>query len=100
MADTMRLWGRIIKNHRIAKSLTVNVEDGDVQEALRSICRQLDIPYPLFLPKHEREFENFARTAFTKDHFMEPIAFVRFEIELLQSDEKKKHLPRNPLSEA
>ena len=96
-----RLWGRIIRNHRIDKSETVEIEDGDIESAFLEICRRFDVQRPLQLPKHNREFEKFGRTSYTKEHFTEPIAFQKLEIELLTPDgEKKSGGPRTPLMDA
>lgn len=96
-----RLWGRIIKNHRIDKSETVEIEDGDIESAFLEICRRFDVQRPLQLPKHNREFEKFGRTFYAKEHFTEPIAFQKLEIELLMPDgERKSGGPRTPLMDA
>ena len=52
-----RLWGRIIKHHRIHKQETVEIEGEDIEEAFLEICRRFDVQRPLQLPKHNREFE-------------------------------------------
>lgn len=98
--EQIRLWGRVIRHHRIDKSIIVPVEGEDVMEALREICRQLDLQFPVLLPKHEREFSDFSRTSFLPEHFMESVSFQRLEIELLQPEEKKKVRAKNPLQEA
>ena len=96
-----RLWGRIIRNHRIEKSETVEIEDGDIEGAFLEICRRFDVQRPLQLPKHNRAFEKFGRTFYAKEHFTEPIAFQKLEIELLTPDsEKKSGGPRTPLMDA
>ena len=56
---------------------------------------------PLQLPKHNREWEKFGRTFYTKEHFTEPIDFDKLEVELLTPDGEKKHSgPRTPLMDA
>ena len=96
-----RLWGRIIRNHRIEKSETVEIEDGDIEGAFLEICRRFDVQRPLQLPKHNREFDKFGRTFYAKEHFTEPIAFQKLEIELLTPDgERKSGGPRTPLMDA
>jgi hypothetical protein len=37
---------------------------GEEHEALIALCRESDLPVPMWLEKHEREFERFRRTAF------------------------------------
>ena len=78
-----RLWARIIVKHRIARQMTAPCVFENPQEALTEICRELDIPCPLWLNKHEREFEDFRHTAFLPEHFMEEVPFQKLEIEFL-----------------
>lgn len=100
--NEFRLWGRIIRNHRIAASETVPIEDGDVEAALLEICRRFDIQRPLQLPKHVRDMEQFGRTFYSKEHFTEAVSFQRLEVELLypEGDHRPARGPRNPLSDA
>ncbi len=99
--ENSRLWGRIIRHHRIAKSETVDIVDGDIEAAFVEICRRFDVQRPIQLPKHNREFENFGRTFYSRDHFTESVDFDRLEIELLLPEGEKKHgAARSPLSDA
>lgn len=101
MNSKHRLWGRIIKHTRIIRQETVEIEDGDVEEAFLVICRRFDVQRPLQLPKHNREWEKFGRTFYTKEHFTESIDFDRLELELLMPDgEKKSSGNRTPLMDA
>ena len=96
-----RLWGRLINNHRIAASETVEIEDGGIEDAFLEICRRFDVQRPLQLPKHNREFEKFGRTAYTKEHFTESVDFDRLEIELiLPEGEKRGSAQRSPITDA
>lgn len=99
--DKNRLWGRLIRHHCIARQETVTIEDDDIEEAFLEICRRFDVQRPLQLPKHNREFEKFGRTAYTKEHFTESVDFDRLEIELILPEGEKKHSgPRNPLTDS
>ncbi|MBR1407955.1 MAG: hypothetical protein IJ573_03535 [Clostridia bacterium] len=100
--ESYRLWGRIIRHHRIAKSETVPVEDGDFEAALLEICRRFDVQRPLQLPKHERDLKAFGRTFYSREHFTEPIDFQKLEIEILLPDGEKRSAAgaRNPLTDA
>ena len=99
--DKNRLWGRLIRHHRISRQETVTIEDDDIEEAFLEICRRFDVQRPLQLPKHNREFEKFGRTFYAKEHFTEPIGFEKLEIELLSPEGAKKHSgPRTPLMDA
>ena len=99
--EKSRLWGRIINNHRIERSETVEIEDGDIEAAFVEICRRFDVQRPIQLPTHNREFEKFGRTFYTKEHFTEPIRFQKLEIELLAPEGARKSSgPRTPLMDA
>ena len=92
-----RLWARVIVKHRIARQMTAPCVFEDPQEALTEICRELDIPCPLWLNKHEREFEDFRHTAFLPEHFMEEVPFQKLEIEFLDDTgvKRRSNDPRN-----
>lgn len=99
--DKNRLWGRLIRHHRIAKQETVTIEGDGIEEAFLEICRRFDVQRPLQLPKHNREFEKFGRTFYTREHFTESVDFDRLEIELiLPEGEKRSSGARNPLTDA
>ena len=92
-----RLWARIINKHRIVKQNTYECAWEDAEDALRELCHEFDIPAPLWLNKHYREFEEFRRTQFLPEHFMEDVGFQRLEIEFLEDDEHSRRSsdPRN-----
>ena len=92
-----RLWARIINKHRIERQGTYDCRYEDVQEALTELCREFDIPRPIWLPKHDREYEEFRRTRFLPEHFMEEVPFQRLEIEYLDDDDRSRRSrdPRN-----
>lgn len=92
-----RLWVKLVRNHRIIKHEAVPCAWGDEKTALVELCREFDVPAPMWLNKHENEFEQFRHTAFTKDHFVEDTSFDRMEIEFLDDDGKKRKSndPRN-----
>lgn len=92
-----RLWGRIIVKHRIERQATVPCAPDGVDEAITELCRGFDIPCPLWLNKHQHEFEAFRHTAFLPEHFMEEVSFQKLEIEYLDDTGKKRRSndPRN-----
>ncbi len=96
-----RLWGRMMKQQRILRQETIEIENDDIEEAFLEICRRFDVQRPIQLPKHNREFEKFGRTFFAKEHFTESIDFDKLEIELIMPDgEKRSSGMRNPLMDA
>ncbi|MDO4867361.1 MAG: hypothetical protein Q4C10_12505 [Clostridia bacterium] len=92
-----RLWAKIIRKHRIEKQATAECRWEEAEDALTELCREFDIPRPLWLNKHEREFGEFRRTQFLPEHFMEDVNFQRLEIEFLEDDAKSRRSqdPRN-----
>ena len=92
-----RLWAKIIKRHRIERQATAPCAWEGVEDALTELCREFDIPRPIWLNKHYREFEDFRRTQFLPEHFMEEVPFQRLEIEYLDDDERPRRSsdPRN-----
>ena len=92
-----RLWIRLIRHHRIMRQETVDCPWGGQNDALREACHAMDVPAPIWLSKNENEFEQFRRTAFIADNFVETVSFDRMEIEFLDdTDRKRKSMdPRN-----
>ncbi len=85
----MRLWGIIRKKQKMIGQYTVALASADtsaVWEAMDEILHKLDLSRPVILSKHESEWENYGRTAFLPQDFIESVPFDRFEIELLTDD--------------
>lgn len=91
------LWVKEIRHHRIDRQATAPCTRDDPQDALAEACRQLDIPKPLWLDKHQREWDDFGMTRFLPDAFFESVTFERLEIEYIDPDAKKRKSqdPRN-----
>ena len=91
------LWVRTIRHHRMDRQATVPCGRFDPEDALIEACHQLDISVPLWLDKHQRDWEEFGQTRFLPDSFMDPVSFERLEIEFIDPDAKKKRSndPRN-----
>jgi hypothetical protein len=75
----MRFWGRIRKEDKIAKDITVTA--ADFISAVAAICDGFDLSKPLILKKHDSEIRNFNRTVFYPDDFIEHVSFDFLEIE-------------------
>ena len=100
MADECKLWIHKMHGQRIAVSDTEPCDPEDPQPALAELCRRMDVPRPMWLSKHQKEFDAFRRTAFTQDHFVERIPFTRLEVELILPDAPASRARRNPLTDA
>ena len=55
------------------------------------VCKELDLPRPVMLSKHERDLRQFSHVVFKPSDFIEPVAFDTFELTLFY--EKKKEEP-------
>ena len=87
------IWVRLMRKTHIVKDATVPCAIQDWQQALDEACRQLDVPRPLLLPRHERDWEQFSQARFLKEHFMEDVSFDRMEVEFIDPDKKKRNNP-------
>lgn len=87
-----RMWGKIWKNNRLLKDITVCDEEPDTRthkvfKALDKICYEFDLGKPIWLDSTISEFKRHAKARFTQDHFIEPIDFDYLEIHVIEEDE-------------
>lgn len=92
----MRVWVTLIKKHKRIKEFVAKTnwdEDDSRQQLLEQAMEQalpvLDLPQPIVLSKHLREFTDFGRTQFTAIDFVESIPGDALVFEILI--EKKKN---------
>lgn len=85
----MRLEGTVFQGDSRLGMTTVDVPEvsasfaHNLDEALLMLCKQLNIPLPIWLKKNTREFVRFRQTAFFPDQFEEAVTFSQFMIKLL-----------------
>lgn len=85
----MRLEGRIFRQNIMIREATVEQQETGLlfvqhlEQALISLCRQIDSPLPIWLEKNTHEFARFHQTIFFDGQFTERIDFDRFQIRLL-----------------
>ncbi|MBQ4075221.1 MAG: hypothetical protein IJD39_08465 [Clostridia bacterium] len=87
------IWVRMMRKNRIEKDITIPCAIEDWQDALEKACHDLDVPRPMILPRHERDWDEFSQARFLKDHFVEDLPFDRMEVEFIDPDRKKKDNP-------
>ena len=87
------IWVRLMHKTRILRDQTVNCDHENWQEALDEACRALDVPRPMVLPRHERDWRQFSQARFLPEHFIESVPFDRMEVEFVDPDQKKKTNP-------
>lgn len=83
-----KLWARKIKKNKIIAQLTIKSkadlppkENRDM--CIKELCKKLDLSVPLWMDKHELEFEKFKYVTFEADDFMDEIDFDKLIIELI-----------------
>lgn len=81
----IKVWGKTIKNEKIAKSIVVSVQPSQCTffEMIKQVCEGLDIPTPVILKKHVQDFNKFSMTLFKATDFVENIHFDRLIIQYL-----------------
>ena len=87
------IWVRLMHKTRIDRDVTVACSLDDWQEALQEACHDLDVPRPMILPRHERDWDQFSQVRFLPEHFVESVGFDRMEVEFIDPDKKKKTNP-------
>ena len=87
------IWVRLMRKNKIDRDITVPCMIEDWQDALEQACHALDVPRPMILPRHQRDFDSFSQARFLPDHFVEETGFDRMEVEFIDPDRKKKENP-------
>ena len=87
------LWVRLMHKTKILTDTTVPCGPDDFMTALDTACRTLDVPRPMVLPRHERDWDEFRQIRFLPEHFLEDVSFDRMEAEYIDPDKKKKINP-------
>ncbi len=81
----MRIWAKIIKDNEILKDIIY--EDNSEMKYLNyqkwvcDICNLLDIPTPVVIPFHYKNFALFHNTHFKASDFVHPVEFDALRIE-------------------
>ena len=83
----MKLEGRLFVANRMTEIKEVETPDKEgeaysvrLERALVELCRQMDIPVPMWMKKNTHEFAAFRQTLFFFFYYTEKIRFDRFQI--------------------
>ncbi|MBE5779254.1 MAG: hypothetical protein E7331_07975 [Clostridiales bacterium] len=99
--NTGRLWIRLMKKHRVAKSIITECTRDNPEDALQRILPTVDLGQPLWLPRHQADWTEYAMTRFMPDHFVEAFPFDSMEISYIYpEDEDRPGRRRNPWEDA
>lgn len=79
----IRIWGKVYNNEKIIKNGIIDVDASNCTffNMLRTISEKLDIPTPVLLEKHVKDFNLFNVCMFNPDDFIQPVNFTKFTIE-------------------
>lgn len=86
----MKLEGKLFKGNLMTDCKEVVYSNNTVrfskelEEALILLCRELDVPVPLWLTKNTKEFAAFRQTVFFAEAYTEKVRFDRFQIRYLE----------------
>ena len=96
-----RLWVRLMKKPRVAKSAVAPCRRDDPQEALRQILPGLDLSQPVWLPRHQADWDEYAMTRFRAGDFIDAFPYDSMELSYIYpEDEKRPARRRDPAEEA
>lgn len=84
-----RLWGKMFKENRLLKDMTVSNDTEDTRthkifQSLETICYAWDLSKPIWLDSTIEEFRRSSKARFYQDNFIEPIDFDFLEIQILE----------------
>lgn len=87
MRHQMKLEGRLFIANRMTEIKEVETADKEgepfsvrLERALVELCRQMDIPVPMWMKKNTHEFAAFRQTIFFREQYTEKVRFDRFQI--------------------
>jgi hypothetical protein len=86
----VKLEGKLFRaNLLIADAVAERREDSgsfvkDLDDCLLQLCRELEVPIPIWMEKNTQEFARFRQTIFFEEQFTDKVHFNRFQIKLLK----------------
>lgn len=86
-----RVWGKLFKDNRMLKDLTVCDDSQDtrthkVLHALDEMCYAFDLSKPIWLDSNVREFQRHAKTRFRQDSFVDEVDFDFLEFQVIEEN--------------
>lgn len=87
----IKIWVQTRKKDKLTRSVIHEVDEWKAEEfdaVLRDICNTLDIPTPIALSSHKRNFEKFNITKFVRSDFVETVDFDTLTLEWIKEDNK------------
>lgn len=56
----------------------------ELSEAIVILCREMDIPVPMWMKKNTHEFAAFHQTIFFDEQYPDKVSFDKFQIKMLE----------------
>lgn len=87
-----RLWGKICKDNRLIKDITIKNSDESLNRtrkifnAIDQICSEFNLGHPIWLESNIEEFKRYDKTRFFQDSFIDSIDFDYLEIHVIEED--------------
>ncbi len=85
----MKILAKTIKHNKIVKDFVYEINEDFVIhnffDYMNSICEALDLPVPIILTKHIKNFLLFDSTFFTQEDFVEKFYEDKLVIEIIKS---------------
>jgi hypothetical protein len=84
----MILYGKLIKKNMPLKTGKIANNDLDIsfhdvmEASFILLCKELDIPVPIWLAKNTREIGRYGKTYFNHEQFIEEVYFDKFVLEI------------------
>jgi len=84
----MILYGKLmVKNMPLKENKVENRNSkisfhSNMEQLFVNLCKNLDIPVPIWLKKNTREISNYKKTYFNQEQFIEEVFFDKFVLEI------------------
>lgn len=87
----IKVWVQTRKKDKLTRSIIYETEDFSNENfdvVLRDICNLIDIPTPIALSSHKRNFEKFNIVKFVRSDFIESTDFDSLTLETVKDNDK------------
>jgi len=85
-----KLWIRLIRKHKVIASQMVPCTRENPQAALQEALPAMDLSQPMWLSRHQTDWDEYALTRFRPEHFVEAVPFDSMEISYVYGEEETK----------
>lgn len=87
-----RFWAKEWKHGHVVRQTTVEDDSQDTRthkvfHAMTQVCREFDLPEPIWLEKNIKDFQRHAKCRFNQDSFIEEIPFDWLEVEIVEEED-------------